>query len=106
MDLPHKDVGCHHTGFQKKCRALVTSGKCNRWRTLEGTNPANGEAFSGSDCIDNWVLTGLLDVSRKVASGTTGIQAATESWRNEFVKAAERAASIAIAQQPTKMIEG
>ena len=106
MNLPPKDVGCHHTGFQKKCLALVSSSKCNRWRTLEGSNPQTGESFTGSDCIDNWLLTGMLDVSRKVAAGTTGIQAAQESFRNEVVRASERAAAIAISQQPSRrMIE-
>ena len=54
MDLPAKEVGCHHTGFAKMCRTLVTKGTCNRWIHIMGTNPNTGDKVSKYDCVDNW----------------------------------------------------
>ncbi len=86
MNIPPKEVYCHRTGFAKSCRALVTSGKCNRWVTLEGSDPVNGQPMSKSDCVDNWPIMLLIELARKIANGTAGVQAATESFRNEMLR--------------------
>ena len=56
FELPKPDDFCHHTGFEKSCRELVTSGKCKRWRDLPGADPFTGEQRSAWGCVDNLVL--------------------------------------------------
>jgi len=80
--LPDKETGCHHTGFAKKCRDLVASGKCKRWLQIAGNNPNTGEAVNRFDCVDNW--TPLLLIENSQMQRQTG--AAVESFRNEMVK--------------------
>ena len=69
FELPKDDVSCHHTGFEKSCRALVTSGKCKRWRDLPGADPFTGEARSRWGCIDDLVLF-LQGEAMRQADGT------------------------------------
>jgi hypothetical protein len=82
MDLPSKDIGCHRTGFTRKCFGLVASGECNRWLAIQGQHPQTGETFSRHDCIDNW--TPLLLIENSKLQRETG--AAVESFRNEMVE--------------------
>jgi len=79
---PPKEIGCHHTGFQKKCRDLVTKGLCNRWVCLIGADPNTGETLNHYNCIDNWVLK--LGLEQSQMSRQTG--AAVESFRNCMVE--------------------
>lgn len=81
--LPDKNLGCHHTGFTRKCRELVAIGECGRWMQIQGHNPNTGEPVSRYDCIDNW--TPLLLIENSQQQRQTG--AAVESFRNEMVKA-------------------
>lgn len=83
--LPDKEVGCHHTGFEKNCRALVAEGRCNRWVQVQGRNPQTGEMINRWDCVDNW--TPLLLIENAQQSRQTG--AAVESFRNEMVESNE-----------------
>lgn len=83
MDLPSKDVFCHRTGFEKNCRELVASGKCNRWIGIAGRHPQTGETFSRHDCIDNWTPVLLMD-SAKLQSETG---AEVNRLRNEVAEA-------------------
>jgi hypothetical protein len=53
MKLPDREQGCHRTGFDKKCRFLVTEGICKRWKTLPLQNIQTGVVSEVSDCIDN-----------------------------------------------------
>lgn len=88
MDLlPPKDLMCHRTGFEKSCRLLVAEGKCNRWKTLEGVDPETLAPMVRSDCVDNWSITLLIDLAGKLVKGTSGVQAATESFRNAMMVA-------------------
>lgn len=80
--LPDEKIGCHHTGFAKKCRALVSSGKCGRWIQVVGTNPNTGESVNRYDCVDNWIPILLIENSQQ----TRQAGAAIESFRNEMVK--------------------
>lgn len=83
MDLPDKDVGCHRTGFARKCRDLVVSGECKRWMQIHGHNPNTGDPVSQSKCSDDWLP--LLLIENSQMQRQTG--AAVESFRNEMVKA-------------------
>lgn len=57
MSLPPVDKWCHHTGFEKKCLKLVTSGKCRRWRALPMENPMTGKPLDDMHgCVDDLVL--------------------------------------------------
>jgi hypothetical protein len=85
-NLPDPKVGCHHTGFTKKCHALVTKGLCRRWVQIQGNHPQTGERVSYFDCIDNWSPLLLLEVAQQCRQGG----AATESFRNEFVRESAR----------------
>lgn len=79
--LPDKDIGCHRTGFARKCRELVVSGECNRYIQINGTNPNTGEPASKWDCIDNWQPMLLIENSQQQRQTA----AAVESFRNEMV---------------------
>lgn len=79
--LPPEKVFCHHTGFTKRCRSLVSSGRCNRWLQIAGKNPNTGEDVNRYDCIDNW--TPMLLIENSQQQRQTG--AAVESFRNEVV---------------------
>jgi hypothetical protein len=80
--LPDKDIGCHNTGFTRKCRDLVASAECKRWLQIAGNNPNTGEPVNKWDCIDNW--TPLLLIENSQQQRQTG--AAIESFRNEMVR--------------------
>ena len=56
FELPDKDKLCHHTAFEKKCRELVCSGTCNRWRSLPGADPFTGKERQAWGCVDDLVL--------------------------------------------------
>lgn len=92
-NLPDKDLGCHRTGFEKKCRELVCGGICNRWIQISGENPNTGEAIHHYDCVDNWMP--LLTIENTQQARQMG--AAIESFRNEMLKANEVHASIGVA---------
>lgn len=80
--IPPKEMMCHHTGFTKSCRDLVTSGKCRRWIQVMGTNPNTGEPVNRWDCVDNW--TPMLLIENSQMQRQTG--AAVESFRNVMVQ--------------------
>lgn len=80
--LPPDKKRCHHTGFKKSCRGLVTKGYCDRWMHIQGTNPNTGESVNESKCVDDWMP--LLTIENSQQQRQTG--AAVESFRNEMVK--------------------
>ena len=88
VDLPHAEIGCHRTGFSRKCRELVAAGECCRWVQVQGMDPQTGEKFSRSDCVDNWGPMLAIEQGRKLNE----IGAAVESLRNETTKAHAQAA--------------
>lgn len=79
--LPDKEIGCHRTGFTRKCRELVTSGECKRFIQVDGRNPMSGEHVSRWDCVDNWMPLLMIDNTQQVRQTA----AAIESFRNEMV---------------------
>jgi hypothetical protein len=78
MNLPDPKVGCHKTGFTKKCRKLVSDGICDRWMHIIGMNPNTGVQVDQYRCIDDWVPLLLIENSK--LQRETG--AAVESFRN------------------------
>ena len=73
FELPKPEALCHHTGFEKSCRELVTSGKCNRWRFLPGADPFTQEARQKWGCIDDLVLFLQGEASRQADAAHTAI---------------------------------
>ena len=74
---PLRNIDC---GDANGCQA------CYFWTHLEGTNPITGEKISGYDCIEHWkVMIGLHQI-RLMGNGLDGVQAATESLRNEVAR--------------------
>lgn len=99
--LPNKEIGCHHTGFEKKCFDLVTSGACTRWIQIMGRNPNTGGEINKYDCIDNWIP--MLLIENSFINKQTG--AAVESFRNEMVKANEATLNL-VAGEQRKLLNG
>lgn len=87
MTLPDKDIGCHRTGFEKKCRHLVSEGVCNRWIHVVGTDANTGATVDMHDCVDNWMPKLLIENSQQQRQTA----AAVESFRNAMVEQNESA---------------
>jgi hypothetical protein len=80
--LPDKDVGCHKTGFAKKCRECVIEHNCQLWIKLAGSNPNTGEPMTKWGCAE--ALMPFLTIENSQQQRQTG--AAVESFRNEMLK--------------------
>jgi hypothetical protein len=80
--LPNKEVMCHHTAFQKRCRDMVVECNCRKWVNIQGVHPQTGEAVNRWDCADHWIPVLMIENSKMQRE--TG--AAVESFRNEMVK--------------------
>lgn len=65
--------------IKKDCIGL----KCNWFIQVRGTNPNTGKDVDEWDCSIKWLPTLLIENSQQARSGV----AATESFRNEMVKA-------------------
>lgn len=81
MDLPNEKRKCHHTGFTRSCRKLVTSGACERWITLFGLDRNTGQEMNKAQCIDD-CLPHLMIENTQIERETG---AAVESFRNSMV---------------------
>ena len=105
MQLPDSDIGCHRTGFAKKCRALVAKGTCNRWRPSPGIEgkDSTGKPIPEHDCTDNWLLLAQMVGNQQMNQ----LGAAIETLRNESVKSAatQTAATEAVAQAQAQATE-
>lgn len=82
MDLPPEKKCCLHTGFTKKCRALVVKGACERWIHIQGQDAQTGEQINKGTCIDD--VGPFLSLENTKVNRQTG--AAVESLRNAQVK--------------------
>ena len=82
MDLPNDKRCCHHTGFTKKCKSLVTSGKCERWVHIIGMDKNSGEQINRYGCVDDWTPSLMIENSLEARQTA----AAVESFRNEMVR--------------------
>ena len=95
---PLRNIDC---GDANGCQA------CYFWTHLEGTNPITGDKISGYDCIEHWkVMIGLHQI-RIAGDGFSGVQAATESFRNEVVsRQVPRIARVEPISPPPRQISG
>lgn len=90
---------CHRTGFAKKCRSLVAEGKCNRWIMIEGNDPVTNQPLQRWDCVDNWHIALLLDVSKRIANGSRDVERSVLSFRDEMVSAQQPHAALHLLSQ-------
>lgn len=74
---PIRNVDC---GAENGCQV------CYFWLHMEGTDPVSGAKISGYDCLEHWKVKIGLHQIRIAGDGFTGVQAATESFRNEVVR--------------------
>ena len=100
LDLPPLELGCHRTGFEKKCRDLVSCGLCNRWIGMTGMDANTGQSVKPFDCVDNWHIALLLENSK--LQRETG--AAVESFRNEMVKANQISLAATLGEDAVKLL--
>lgn len=72
-NMPGEKVYCHRTSFTKQCRALVASGKCNRWISVRLTNAQTGTDVDQFDCVDNWTPFLLTNLGKLGAETTASV---------------------------------
>ena len=85
MNKPDPDITCHHTGHKKKCKDLFMN--CPKWIHLQGKHPQTGKDVDDYACADTWTPILMM----KTIQTINGVQASTESFRNEMVKGNEKA---------------
>ena len=68
--------------FKGPCRQL----DCAWFMEIEGKHPQTGEQIKEWSCAVVWQVMVGLKISQDVTNGTSGVQAATESFRNEVVR--------------------
>ena len=70
---------CPYTGHKKLCMDLRDT--CPKWVKLVGAHPQTGAPVDEWACADAWEPILLVELAQKI----NGLQAATESFRNEVV---------------------
>lgn len=101
MTLPPKDRKCHHTGFEKNCRALVADGSCDRWVNFPGLSPFKTIPKDGDwMCEDRAVLMVAGDAAQQGHGAHTAVTVTREMIFNPDFR--ERQLT---AQQEPKAIE-
>lgn len=104
--LPNEKLGCHHTGFTKKCRKLVADGICGRWTQIIGVHPQTGEQLNRWDCVDNFTALLLVEnaqMSRQTAASVDKSVNEARGFRNDM-RAINGVPELSVQEQP-KMIE-
>jgi hypothetical protein len=82
MEIPRKNL-CPLRDMQP-CAGL----DCMWFTHLQGVDPQNRDKIIDTwDCAIVWQVKGLLTVAKHTGEGLAGVQAATESFRNEMVNA-------------------
>ena len=75
---------------------------CTMWTNIVGKHPQTGQEVNQFDCSIKWFPLMLLENAKQ----TRGVQAATESMRNEIVQRQDTLNNaIALAQRRTQQIE-
>ena len=86
--LPDSKIKCPATGFARSCREIVSEHDCPKFVSLKGTDPQTGVPIESWGCVDSFLPLLLIEIAQQ----TRQAGAATESFRNEVVKADETAA--------------
>lgn len=79
---PDEKRCCHRTGFEKSCRELVDSDKCQRWENILITNLQTEGTINRWGCSDDHERFLMMGMEAKLIA----IQKAVESRGNETIK--------------------
>lgn len=82
MQKPDSAIMCPHTGFARSCREIVGNHDCPKFVNVRGIN-SSGETVDRWGCVDGFLPLLLVEIAQQ----TRQAGAATESFRNEVVKA-------------------
>lgn len=83
FELPKDDVWCHRCDFEKKCRDLVSSGKCQRWKHVPGDSPYRfDKKTSDWGCLDDMIWWVVGDAARQADAGHAAITDTREMFFN------------------------
>ena len=89
----HPDqITCHRTGHRKLCKAKRDT--CRLWMALNKKDPITGGVTQEWGCGDTWNTILLIEQTQRIE----GVQAATESFRNEMVAANNRIVALEAAK--------
>ena len=83
--LPDHKVKCPATGFARSCREIVAEHDCPKFVSIKGQDPQTGAIVDRHGCVDSFLPLLLIEIAQQ----TRQAGAATESFRNEVVKAKE-----------------
>lgn len=82
--MPSPDKWCHHTGFEKKCLALVAEGKCRRWVHWPGPSPFTTIPKEGDwMCEDTAALMVAGDAAQQAHGGHRAVTVTREMIFNK-----------------------
>lgn len=84
----------HQKDVSKVCHT------CPWFILVRGADPQTGKELDTWDCAISWMPTLLLETAKQ----TRGVQAATESFRNEMVKASQESAVQRIMSDPVRIL--
>lgn len=74
MRLPDTEVGCHRTGFARKCREIVCAGECRRWRYVPyETQSASAVMPDQWACIDDHIFWLALVHGKQLDEATASV---------------------------------
>ena len=76
-------VTCPYTAHKKLCKEK--RAHCPKWIKLTMKNPQTGAMIDEWQCADTWMPILMIEMSQRI----DGVQAATESFRNEMVRRAD-----------------
>jgi hypothetical protein len=85
---------CHETGFEKSCRDMVINCNCAKWVKLQMKHPQTEAQIDEWKCADSWGPLLQVALIQSIENRMIGLQAATESFRNETVKANQQACQV------------
>lgn len=101
FELPNADKFCKFTGFEKKCRELVCSGKCtDNWTNIQGMHPQTGEKLNKWGCSSEFAYLMAMEAARNANAS----EAASLTLRNMIFDPEVRARELSRASDP-KLIE-
>lgn len=80
------NVKCPATGFARSCRDINADCDCPKLVTIRGHDPQSGAEVDKVGCVDGFLPMLLIENTQQ----TRQAGAATESLRNEIVKAGQQ----------------
>ena len=85
--LPDEKIKCHHTGFKRRCRDIVTEDACCKWAGIIGKDPTTGELVNKYGCADAYAHMLLVQMTMSqngVAASCDKATNETRGFRNDM----------------------